>query len=87
MDDSTADEDAAEEAYSNALGKRPELPDSIQAYINVEEFEKVFALFYACTDEDPSKRPSAKQILDILDADEGSSDKAENNDSVVCLND
>ena len=27
----------------------------------------MFALFYACTAEEPDKRPSAKQILEILD--------------------
>ena len=43
------------------------LPDNIESYIEVDVFEKIFALFYACTSEDPEKRPSARQILDILD--------------------
>ena len=82
------DEDDYEEAYENALGKRPELPDTVQTYINVAEFEKVFALFYACTDQDPAKRPSAKDILDILEADDNSTGgEGHEDDSIVSLHD
>ena len=87
-DSTTEDEDDYEEAYENALGKRPELPDTVQTYINVAEFEKVFALFYACTDQDPAKRPSAKDILDILEADDNSTGgEGQEDDSVVSLHD
>jgi len=82
------DEDDYEEAYESALGKRPELPDTVQTYINVAEFEKVFALFYACTDQDPAKRPSAKDILDILEADDNSTGgEGHEDDSIVSLHD
>jgi len=63
FDESNDDDDA----YNEALGKRPDLPDNIESYIEVDVFEKIFALFYACTSEDPKQRPSARQILDILD--------------------
>jgi len=63
FDESNDDDDA----YNEALGKRPDLPDNIESFIEVDVFEKIFALFYACTSEDPKQRPSARQILDILD--------------------
>jgi PDZ-binding kinase len=64
-DEASSDEsDYDESEYEDALGTRPELPDDISDL--GAEYEKVLSLFYACTEENPDKRPSAKKILDIL---------------------
>ena len=61
--------------YENSMGTRPNLPD----YINFDEsYENILGIFYACTDEDPDKRPSAKKLLEILD-DESNEENAPDN--------
>ncbi|XP_069461736.1 lymphokine-activated killer T-cell-originated protein kinase [Ambystoma mexicanum] len=64
-DDDSFDEDHFDDdAYYEALGTRPAL--------NVEElgesYQKVIELFSVCTNEDPLQRPSAAQILSVLEA-------------------
>lgn len=67
LDDDFDDDDFDDTAYYEALGTRPPL--------NVEElgpsYQKVIELFSLCTIEDPTKRPAAAQIVDVLEA-EGS---------------
>ncbi|XP_069089824.1 lymphokine-activated killer T-cell-originated protein kinase [Pleurodeles waltl] len=63
-DESFDEEDFDDDAYYEALGTRPAL--------NIEElgesYQKVIELFSVCTNEDPKKRPSAAQILAVLEA-------------------
>ena len=45
------------------MGSRPNLPD----YFDFDEsYETALGIFYACTDEDPEKRPSAKRLVELL---------------------
>uniref|UniRef100_A0A8C8S3K6 PDZ binding kinase n=1 Tax=Pelusios castaneus TaxID=367368 RepID=A0A8C8S3K6_9SAUR len=65
-DEDTFDEDDFdEEAYYAALGTRPPL--------NMEEldqsYQKVIEIFSLCTFEDPKQRPSAAQIVGVLEED------------------
>ena len=56
-----------------AVGSRPKLPtdlDDILEEIEDETYEKILALFYACTEEDPEKRPSAEEVIKILNDEE-----------------
>ena len=47
------------------MGSRPNLPD----YFDFgESYETALGIFYACTDEDPAKRPSAKKLVELLNA-------------------
>lgn len=62
--DDSADVDDSE--YLAALGTRPRLPDFLDEFMDNEDYQAIFALFYACTAEKPEQRPSAKAILDIL---------------------
>lgn len=63
-EDSFDEEDFDDDAYYEALGTRPAL--------NIEEldesYQKVIELFSVCTNEDPKTRPSAAQILAVLEA-------------------
>ncbi|XP_053564882.1 lymphokine-activated killer T-cell-originated protein kinase [Bombina bombina] len=62
--DSFDEHDFDEDAYYEALGTRPPL--------NIEELDEsyqlVIELFTICTSENPKERPSASQILEILEA-------------------
>nr|XP_005994862.1 PREDICTED: lymphokine-activated killer T-cell-originated protein kinase [Latimeria chalumnae] len=64
--DTFDEEDFDDEAYYAALGTRPAL--------NMEElddsYQKVIDLFLICTAEDPTERPSASQILKVLEEEE-----------------
>eukprot|EP00095_Tigriopus_kingsejongensis_P008126 maker-scaffold256_size235750-snap-gene-0.11 protein:Tk08126 transcript:maker-scaffold256_size235750-snap-gene-0.11-mRNA-1 annotation:"lymphokine-activated killer t-cell-originated protein kinase-like" len=51
--------------YEAALGTRPELPRDLSKLTD-PGFDKILSLFFACTEEDPDRRPDAKTILDIL---------------------
>jgi len=66
-DSKDVEDDEGMSAWDKAIGSRPDLPDYVEDYLADPEYEKVFALFYACTAKDPVLRPSAKDILDILD--------------------
>jgi len=49
--------------YQESMGSRPNLPD----YFDFDEsYETALGIFYACTDEDPKKRPSAKRLVELL---------------------
>ncbi|XP_076044442.1 lymphokine-activated killer T-cell-originated protein kinase-like isoform X2 [Oratosquilla oratoria] len=48
-----------EERYNKALGTRPEVPESVIC----DSYLPIIEIFYACTEEDPAKRPSAEQVL------------------------
>ncbi|RXG56891.1 Lymphokine-activated killer T-cell-originated protein kinase [Armadillidium vulgare] len=50
----------AEKEYEKALGTRPGLPDVALD----SSYNKILEIYYLCTEDDPSRRPSAKQILD-----------------------
>lgn len=52
----------AEKNYPSCLGTRPRLPPTDFG----KSYQDSIALFYACTEEDQNKRPSAKQISSIL---------------------
>jgi len=75
-DDDSLDESIDDTDYREALGTRPVLPDHLQLEAN---YKKVLEIFFAATMGDPNSRPSAKEILEILDADEA-------DDSIVCVN-
>jgi len=55
--------DDAYEAYSDALGTRPDLPSTVKT---LKGYESVLAVFYACTELRPEQRPSAQDILNSL---------------------
>ncbi len=60
--DADASYDTSE--YDDAMGTRPELPN----YFDYDDsYQTVLGIFYACTMEDPDKRPSAKQIVQVLE--------------------
>ncbi|XP_075056573.1 lymphokine-activated killer T-cell-originated protein kinase [Mixophyes fleayi] len=64
QEDSFEEEDFDEDAYYEALGTRPAL--------NMEEldesYHQVIELFFMCTSENPKERPSAAQIVQVLEA-------------------
>ncbi|XP_030051404.1 lymphokine-activated killer T-cell-originated protein kinase [Microcaecilia unicolor] len=63
-DESFEEDDFDDDAYYEALGTRPPL--------NMEEldesYQKVIELFSVCTNEDPKERPSAAQIVEVVEA-------------------
>jgi len=66
-EDENASYDTSE--YDEAMGTRPELPD----YLDIEgdeDYDEVLGIFYACTMEDPNKRPSARKLVEILEENE-----------------
>ena len=79
-DDEESDEDADfdiedidDSLYRAALGTRPELPSDL-GIEEEEEYEPVLSVFYASTEVDPDKRPSAEAVLRSLE--EGSEESA-----------
>ncbi|XP_029442072.1 lymphokine-activated killer T-cell-originated protein kinase isoform X3 [Rhinatrema bivittatum] len=64
MGDSFDEDDFDDDSYYEALGTRPPL--------NMEEldesYQNVIELFSLCTNEDPKERPSAAQIVDVIEA-------------------
>merc|ERR1711915_1042325 len=80
-DDDDDDDDASidEEAFREALGTRPPLPDSFNFD---SSFRTVLEIFFAATNEDPEQRPTAREILEMLET--KSSDA--NGDSILCVN-
>jgi len=65
-----ADDSIDDTEYQNALGTRPDLPDYLDDFLQDDAYEKILGIFFACTSEDPTSRPSAKIILEILDSHE-----------------
>ncbi|KAJ9577104.1 hypothetical protein L9F63_006312 [Diploptera punctata] len=49
--------------FISKFGTRPQLPDTALG----DEYKPVIDLFYMCTEENPSQRPSAKQIIKFLE--------------------
>ena len=80
-DDDSADSDESldEEAFREALGTRPPLPDKFQFD---SSYRTVLEVFFAATHEDPKLRPTAKEILEML-KNKASDDK---DDSIMCVN-
>lgn len=62
LDDSFDEDDFDEDAYYERLGTRPPLDSLGSAY------QRMVELFCLCTEEDPSKRPSAAQIVQALES-------------------
>nr|XP_033791418.1 lymphokine-activated killer T-cell-originated protein kinase isoform X2 [Geotrypetes seraphini] len=64
IDESFDEDDFDDDAYYEALGTRPPL--------NMEEldesYQKVIELFSVCTNEDAKERPSAAQIVEVVEA-------------------
>ncbi|CAL8070435.1 unnamed protein product [Orchesella dallaii] len=59
------DEEAYELALSRYIGTRPLLPD-----IDFDSsYNHILGVFYCCTDEDPTKRPDAKDVVAALEID------------------
>ncbi|XP_042891500.1 lymphokine-activated killer T-cell-originated protein kinase-like [Penaeus japonicus] len=70
-----------EDSFQKALGTRPALPDVVLE----EEYLPILELFYACTESDPERRPSAGQVLHVMDCleDLGKDKTSGGEDSVV----
>ena len=51
------------------MGSRPELPEYMD-YDSDQLYDEVLGIFYACTMENPSERPSAKKLLELLEKNE-----------------
>ena len=55
-----------DDEYEDALGSRPDLPEGLEGVLSDPAYRRVLAVFYACTEEDPHKRPSAKEVIEAL---------------------
>ncbi|KAL0967431.1 hypothetical protein UPYG_G00252150 [Umbra pygmaea] len=63
-DESTDEDDFDEDAYYEKLGSRPPLDaDNLGG-----AYQRIVELFCLCTEENPEKRPSAAQIVQVLEA-------------------
>lgn len=62
-----------------ASGTRPSLPDTPLT----EDYLPVLEIFYACTEAEPAKRPSAALIVNVLDSMESKKENTEGKISVV----
>jgi len=76
-DDEDVDDSIVEEAFRAALGTRPPLPDSAKLD---QSYRTVLEIFFAATNEDSDKRPSAEDIINLLE------NKVDLDDSVLCVN-
>jgi len=76
-EDEDVDDSVYEEAFRAALGTRPPLPDSVKLD---QSFRTVLEIFFAATNEDPDKRPSAEEIIGLLE------NKEDLDDSILCVN-
>jgi len=77
-DSDDGDESLDDAAFREALGTRPPLPEDVGDLD--ETYRSVLEIFFATTNEDPEKRPSAKEILELLD------EKSGGDDSILCVN-
>ncbi|XP_045103635.1 lymphokine-activated killer T-cell-originated protein kinase homolog isoform X2 [Portunus trituberculatus] len=64
LSESDLSDSLQEEEYLKALGTRPYLPDIPLT----EDYLQVLEIFYACTETEPDKRPTAAKILHILES-------------------
>lgn len=62
LDDSFDEDDFDEDAYYERLGTRPPLDAATLG----GAYQRMVELFCLCTEEDPSKRPSAAHIVQVL---------------------
>jgi len=76
-EDGDVDDSVYEQAFRAALGTRPPLPDSIDLD---QTYRTILEIFFAATNEDPDKRPSAEDIIGLLE------NKEVNDDSILCVN-
>lgn len=58
------DESFNEESFLEKIGTRPDLPDEELD----SSYETILGIFYSCTEQDPDKRPTAQQLVNILEA-------------------
>ncbi|XP_071799041.1 lymphokine-activated killer T-cell-originated protein kinase-like [Asterias amurensis] len=63
-DESSIDESFQEAQYQAALGTRPPLPD----FTLGTQYNPLISLFWACTEENPARRPSANLVVDALES-------------------
>jgi len=63
-DEEEKDESMDTDEFREALGTRPPLPEDVDLD---DSYRTVLEIFFACTNEDPARRPSAKEILQLLD--------------------
>ena len=82
-EDGDSDGEIDEEAFRQALGTRPPLPDSFQFD---PSYRAVLEIFFAATNEEAAQRPSARDILDMLASKASDEDSDEHEDSVLCVN-
>lgn len=61
--DSDGDSTLDESQYLESLGTRPPLPD----FDYDDSYIPVLEILAMCTNEDPAERPSAKEIVQMLD--------------------
>lgn len=86
------EEEAREAAFMAALGTRPPLPDTVdldntyrsENYPGVGIFyycRRVLEIFFSCTEIVAEKRPSAADVIELLEGEEGEVDN-----SILCVN-
>ncbi|XP_012685149.2 lymphokine-activated killer T-cell-originated protein kinase homolog [Clupea harengus] len=79
VDDESFEEDFDEDAYYDRLGSRPPLDTETLG----GAYQRMVELFCLCTEEDPRKRPSAAQILQVLEANHAQAN--ETNSQVIVI--
>jgi len=72
------EEEEREAAFMAALGTRPPLPDTVDLD---NSYRRVLEIFFSCTEIVAEKRPSAAQVLELLEGEEGEVDN-----SILCVN-
>lgn len=77
-DEEDFDEEESEAAFMAALGTRPPLPDTVDLD---NTYRRVLEIFFSCTEILADKRPSAAEVLELL---EGGEDEEDN--SILCVN-
>jgi len=77
-DEEDFDEEAKEAAFLASLGTRPPLPDTVDLD---NTYRRVLEIFFSCTEILADKRPSAAEVLELLEGDEGEGDN-----SILCVN-
>ena len=93
-DEEDFDEEEGEAAFMAALGTRPPLPDSVDLdntyrlvafdaclFVNDNPCRRVLEIFFSCTEILADKRPSAAEVLELLEGEE-----REENNSILCIN-
>jgi len=76
-EDEDGDKSLCEEAFRAALGTRPPLPDTLDLD---QSYHKVLEIFFSSTSQEVETRPSAAEILDLLEKED------EGEESILCVN-